>query len=131
MAEERATAFSLRALRDKVVCMTLLWLSFGVVVGILAAPPERGIVGMLAGAIAGMIVFPFLGAFLGLIGGQWRETLLGGISGLILGFTLGVASGVPDLQPVANLGIVGGALVGATFFSYLGYVRKGLALLTQ
>ena len=136
MHEQTATTelpafFSLRAVRDKVLRMTLLWFGLGIVVGILSAPPERGIVGMVAGAIAGIIVLPFMGVFLGLIGGQWRETLLGGLAGLILSFGIGVASGVPELRPVANVGLVGGALVGATFFSYVSYLRKALAALSQ
>ena len=120
----------MRGVMDKVLRMTLLWLGFGIVVGVISAPPEGGIIGMIAGAVAGMILFPFLGAFLGLIGGQWRETLLGGIAGLAMGFSLGVAGGLQPL-PVANVGLVGGALVGATFVSYVGYLRKGLALLSR
>lgn len=136
MSERTATTelpafFSLRAVQDKVLRMTLLWLGIGIAVGILSAPPERGIVGMIAGAIAGIIVMPFMGAFLGLIGGQWRETLLGGLAGLILGFGLGIASGVPELRPAANVGLVGGAIVGATFFSYVGYLRKAIAALSR
>ena len=123
--------FSLRALGDKILRMTLLWLGLGIVVGVLSSPPEEGPVRIIAGAIAGMIVFPFIGAVLGLIGGQWRETLLGGIAGLVLGFSLGAACGVPDLLATANVGLVGGALVGATFVSYLSILRKGLATLSQ
>src|SRR5205823_2792183 len=98
----------------RVMPMTLLWLALGALVGVLGAPPERGILGMVASAIGGMIVLPFMGAVLGLIGGKWRETLVGGVAGLILGAGVGVATAQPEFLSVANVGLLGGAMVGAT-----------------
>ena len=136
MAEQLATTdhlpfFTLRAVRDKVVSMTVLWVGFGIMVGIFSSPPDGGVIRMISGAVAGVIIFPFIGVFLGLIGGQWQPTLAGGVAGLILSLSLGLASGIPELLPTANVGLVSGALVGATFFSYVGIVRKGLAALSQ
>jgi hypothetical protein len=77
-----------------------------------------------------IVCLPF-GVFLGLIGGQWRESLVGGVAGLTLGVGVGVASGVSELMAAGNVGLVGGALVGATIFTYLGYAWKALAALRK
>ena len=106
--------------------MTLLWLGFGVFVGVLSAPPGGGALAIVSGAIAGMIVLPFMGAFLGLIGGNWRETLLGGITGLIVGAYVDLMNGQLELLSIAKVGLVGGAIIGATFFSFANHLRKRL-----
>jgi hypothetical protein len=137
MAEHDSTTdrltpfFSLRAVGANVLRMTLLWLAFGPVVGVLSSPLEEGFARIVAGVIAGMIVCLPFGVFLGLIGGQWRESLVGGVAGLTLGVGVGVASGVSELMAAGNVGLVGGALVGATIFTYLGYAWKALAALRK
>jgi hypothetical protein len=130
-AEPAASFFSLQAIGINVARMTLLWLALGIMVGMLSSPFDEGIVRIVAGIIAGMIICPLIGAFLGLIGAQWRETLMGAIAGLGLGFCLGVASGVAEVRPLANVSMVGGALVGATFLTYLTYARKFLAAILR
>jgi hypothetical protein len=124
-------AFSLRAWGCGVMHMTALWLGFGAVVGTLTAPPEGGIVRIIAGTVAGMIVLPLMGTFLGMIGGKWRETFWGGVAGLFLGAIVGIASGQTAWLHIANVGLIGGGLVGATFFSFLSHLRRGLAVFNQ
>jgi hypothetical protein len=122
-------AYSLREWGCGVLHMTLLWLGFGAVVGTLTAPPEGGIVRVIAGTVAGMIVLPFMGAFLGMIGGKWRETFWGGVAGLLLGAIVGIATGQTAWLHIANVGLIGGGLVGATFFSFLSHVRRVVAVI--
>jgi hypothetical protein len=117
--------------QTRIMPMTLLWLGFGVLVGVLSAPPAGGALAIVSGAIAGMIVLPFMGAFLGLIGGNWRETLLAGVAGLVVGALVDLVNGQLDLLNTAKVGLVGGAIIGATFFSFVNHWRKTLALLTR
>jgi hypothetical protein len=133
MAEQDVTidpitpCFSLRSMGVNVLRMTLLWLAFGPVVGVLSSPLEEGFTRMVAGVIAGVIVCVPFGVLLGLIGGQWRESLVGGMAGLTLGLSVGMASGFSQLMAAGNVGLVGGAMVGATVFTYLDYAWKAVA----
>jgi hypothetical protein len=61
--------------------VVLVWLLFGVVVGAGSGPPDSGVLGLVSGMIAGMMVLPFLGAVLGLLGGHAKEALLGAACG--------------------------------------------------
>jgi hypothetical protein len=133
---ETAPSTSVLSLRSRLADafrMTLLWLGLGFLVGALSAPPERGIVAILAGAIAGMIVLPLIGAVLGFLGGKWRETLVGGVAGLMLGTLAGLfAGGNPsDVRAFANMALVSGALVGATLVPLYTQIRKGLGAFSR
>src|SRR5215831_8574991 len=82
--------FSLRSVAIATLQMSLLWLGFGIVVGAVSALPDGDVVRIISGIIAGMIVFPVIGALLGVMGGRWRETLVGGVAGLIFAGGLGI-----------------------------------------
>lgn len=131
MAQETIQAatptFALRSIVVAVLQMSLLWLVFGVIVGAGTALPDGDAVRIVAGIIAGMIILPVIGAFLGLIGGRWRETLVGGIAGFLLAGSIGLATAQANLFPLANVGLVGGAIVGGTFLSFLNHFRRAFA----
>jgi hypothetical protein len=95
--------------------MTLLWLAFGALVGAGTAPPGAGTIGILSGAIAGMLVLPLLGTALGLMGGQFREALAGGLCGLAVGVAVAAFSTAAPWRFGADFGLLVGGLVGATF----------------
>ena len=107
-------------LRDygrRVLTMTLLGSAFGAIVGIVMAPP--GLVGLAAGGIAGLVVLTPLGLFLGLIGGRWPETFWCGLIGLGLGPLWRRAVATPHRwDSCAAMGLISGAIVGATFVSF-------------
>jgi len=93
--------------------MVLVWLFFGVLVGPGSAPPNSGVIGVISGVIAGMLLLPFLGAALGLMGGRAREALLGGVCGLLVGTAMGLGEGA--ILTKVNPCLIVGGLIGATF----------------
>jgi hypothetical protein len=99
----------------RVLATAFVWTGFGLVVGVLIAPP--GPIGAVAGCIAGMIVLTPLGVLLGLIGGRWKETLLCGLVGFVLGTTGGAWGDAARTGYFAAAGLVYGGVVGATFVS--------------
>jgi hypothetical protein len=108
--------------------MALLWGTFGLIVGMVSA---RGgdLIGILSGALAGVLVLPWLGVALGLIGGHPKATLLGSIWGLVVGALAGVLLGEADLLGRATFCLILGALVGATYsvpFRLIGAVMASL-----
>ncbi len=102
------------SLAQRVLRMLLLWLALGALVGILTAPPG-GWIGLLAGAVAGMIVLPVLGLVLAFSGGRWTETLLGATCGLISGVVLGPIVGSVPVGTSVSLCLILGGCAGATF----------------
>lgn len=114
----------MRSIAVAVLQMSLLWLTFGIVVGAASALPDGDVIRIISGIIAGMIILPVFGALLGLLGGRWRETLAGGVAGAIVGFGVGVATGQAEILALANVGLVGGAIVGATFLSFANHFRR-------
>ncbi len=104
----------------RVLEMALAWAAIGVVAGAAVMAREPGFARLVAGSIAGVILFTPLGALLGLIGGRWKETVTCSAAGLALA-ALAAASG--QLDQVENLesvslpafGMVYGGLVGSTF----------------
>jgi hypothetical protein len=95
--------------------MVLVWLLFGVLMGVGTQPAEAGIISLIAGAIAGVLLLPWLGIVLGLMGGRARETLIGGLWGLLVGAVAAVAFGNEGVLHKASAGLVAGGLTGATF----------------
>ena len=117
----------------QIASMVLLWLGLGALVGSLSAPPDGGMVGFVAGALAGMIVLPILGAVFGLLGGRWRETLLGAACGLtsaiLIAFLGGSTTMVPNVSLYLLLGAFAGATVPQTCRLYLWIARHTLSQL--
>jgi hypothetical protein len=94
--------------------MALLWTAFGAVFGAGITPPGLGTVGAVSFAIAGIIVLAPIGIVLGFLGGQWKDTLLGGAVGMTAGAIVGVLASEGDLLYQANFGLLLGSLVSAT-----------------
>jgi hypothetical protein len=107
----------LRSTARRVRDMVLVWALFGVVCGLMIGWDQRSLVALVSGMIAGALVLPVLGAFLGVIGGQWKETLAGGLGGLVLGALAAALSGRGSMPHLAQVGMIFGGLVGATFLS--------------
>jgi hypothetical protein len=94
--------------------MVLVWLLLGVVVGAGSGPPGDGVIGVVAGVIAGVMILPLVGAALGLMGGRAREALFGAVLGVLAGALVGLA-GEGAILPKVSTCLVAGALAGATF----------------
>lgn len=107
-----------------VLAMTLLWLVIGAFVGSGCIPGERSLIGIISGALAGMLIMPHLGVVLGLVGASSWETLLGGVSGLVFGPIGSLVWGEPMRLFHANLGLLVGAFIGATFLGMLRFVKR-------
>jgi hypothetical protein len=95
--------------------MLLLWRGFAAFVGPGSMPPGLGASGVVSGLIAGVIVLAPVGVAMGLIGGGWKAALCGGAGGLALGAAAGWLGGEPNPLTRAAVGLVAGAVVGATF----------------
>lgn len=108
-----------RRVRD----MSLLWLGFAVTVGPSTAPAEHGVIGLVAGALAGLIILVPVGVLLGLLGAGWKQTLCGALGGLLLGAAIGFLGGHTDAVRRAGTGLLTGALVGATLPAMLYRMR--------
>src|SRR2546426_586797 len=90
-SSEPAGVTTLRGLMQNAWDMTLLWLAFGVVVGVCLVPPGGGWIHLVSGAMAGMNVLPPLGLLLGMLGARWRDCQACGFVGLLLGALAGTA----------------------------------------
>jgi hypothetical protein len=91
-----------------------VWGLIGSAVGVLTAQTP-GPVGIVAGIIAGMIVFTPIGAVLTLAGARARDSLFGAVLGLVLASVLAGFGTAPVLPvSVVPFGLLFGALVGAT-----------------
>jgi hypothetical protein len=110
--------------------MALLWAGFGLVVGVSTTPLDRGTLAMVSGALAGLIVLPPLGVVLGLLGGQVKETQAGALLGLCCLGGAGWLIGSANVLYLANLGLLTGAMAGATVFGLLRTARQVAAVLT-
>ena len=94
--------------------MMLTWMFFGVAVGISATPTDADMVRLISGAIAGMIVMSVLGSIVGLVGGRVKWSIIGAFCGVATGVIAGVISGQPNIGLKANVGLIVGAIAGAT-----------------
>jgi hypothetical protein len=110
-----------QSMGKRVKDMTLLWAFFGVGVGIATMSPGGGVISVSAGVIAGLIVLTPLGVLLGLMGGQAPLALLGGVCGAGLGGLLGMVTARAGALYIASIGLIGGALAGATLSTFLSW----------
>jgi len=78
-----------------------------------------GIIGAIAGMLAGMVELAMLGAIFAVVGGRPGESVLGALGGLLVGLAFGVMSVQAPVVLVANFGMVVGAIAGATLRAYL------------
>jgi hypothetical protein len=72
-----------------------------------------GVIDLLAGVVAGIIVLSPVGVFLALLGARWQETLLCGAGGLTLGALAAKLLGLHHAF-AASVGLILGALLGGT-----------------
>jgi hypothetical protein len=122
---------SRQSLGKRVKDMALLWALFGVVVGVATVPPGWGLIPVVAGVIAGPLVLTPLGVLLGLTGGHAWLALLGGVCGAALGGLLGLVVARGGALYVGSVGLIGGALAGATLsmtVSWAHFLARLLAL---
>jgi hypothetical protein len=98
----------------RAAAMVGIWLFFGIVVGLSITKPNAGVMVYVAGAIAGMIVLSPIGFLLGLLGGRWNESLIGAAVGQVVGFCVGLIGKWMEPNLLATIGLIYGALLGAT-----------------
>jgi hypothetical protein len=102
-----------RELIRRMLAMAALWLLFGMVAGCILMPDS--VISLLSGAIAGAIVLPWLGLILGMLGGTVRQSLVGGLTGLLVAMFAAILSG-SGFQPYnLDLCLIIGGIVGANF----------------
>jgi hypothetical protein len=109
--------------------LILVWLGFSLLVGPASMPPETGVIGVISGVIAGVILLVPMAVVLGLIGGLWKETLVGGLWGLIIGLGASLVGGQAEVVRGASTCLIAGALAGATLPLMLDGLKKSLAVL--
>ncbi len=119
----------LRAALRRLPGMAAVWLTFGVVVGVLTAT-ERNTIAVVAGAVAGAIVLTPLGLSLVLIGGRVLGSLAGGAFGLACSPLIVELGAMHGGRSVAAFGIVAGGLFGATVVVAISIARRLFALAT-
>ena len=61
-----------------------------------------------------MIILTPIGFLLGLIGGRWNESLIGAAVGQLVGLGVGLAGAWIEPKMLSTIGLVYGALFGAT-----------------
>jgi hypothetical protein len=108
---------AVRAALRRMPGMVLVWLGFGVLLGFVA-PSAPGKVAMAAAATAGVIVLTPMGVVLALVGGRWRESLAGGLLGLLV---VPYLMSMPGLEPrmMNAFGLIFGGIIGATVLTVL------------
>jgi hypothetical protein len=99
--------------------MSVVWAALGAVMGASVGMEGGGIIGAIAGMMAGIVEFAMLGAIFAVVGGRPEETILGAVGGLLGGLTVGITVGQDSVVLLANLGLLVGAIVGATLRPYL------------
>lgn len=119
-----------RNMLRRLVGMLAVWVGIGVVLGLLAGH-GTGLIALAASLTAGIIVMVPVGVLLTLVGGRRDESLSGGVIGLIGGAAVGVIARQTDPRQFAVLGMVCGALLGATviaaFYRLPRLIRSRLA----
>lgn len=124
---------SSRPLGKRVRDMMLVWLLFGIVLGLCSEPARGGtFIGVLSGVIAGLVVMLPLGVLLGLFGGEVKPTVLGGIAAATLGACIAAGCAMPNPHFILSLSLILGGLLGATFSVFLwwvGFVTRALMAL--
>ncbi len=115
-------------LRQRVLRMVTAWACLGAVMGMSLGMESGGPIGAIAGTVAGAIEMAAFGAIFGLIGGSPEETLLGATCGIAVGLVAWLASGRTSLVFAADLGLVAGAVTGATLRPYAHLVSLPMVL---
>jgi hypothetical protein len=109
--------------------MTKLWIVLGILVGANTAAPDGNLLAVISGAIAGVLVLPWLGVVFGLLGGRVWDTVVGAACGCLLGAGLAALSSQVPVPYLANVGLLGGAMGGATLSATVRRLRQAVQLL--
>ena len=103
-------------IRRRMASMTAAWLFLGTVIGIhIGWRLNAGPVAIVSHVIAGWIVFSFAGVAISLLGGRWKESLLGALCGTLVGLVAELWNWAAPPGAAFNQCLVVGAIVGATF----------------
>lgn len=117
--------------RGRVRRMATAWMALGAVMGAGLGIDDGGGTGVIAFMIAGMIEMAALGAVFGLIGGGPEESIVGASWGLIVGLATGLIVGHARIILVADLGLIIGAIAGATIRPYFRLIALPALLLAR
>ena len=90
-----------------------------------------GIAGGVAGALLGVSELASLGVASALIGGRPQETIYGAIGGFLGGLAVGIAGGGAPVVLLANVGLLVGAIVGATLSAQVRVLSLAAVLLER
>ena len=116
-------------LGKRILRMKAVWAALGAIVGASVGMECGGFIGAIVVVMAGMVEFATLGALFALIGGRPKETILGAVGGLLGGLAVGMIGGQASVVLLANVGLVVGAIVGATLRAYLWLLSLPVVLL--
>ena len=109
--------------------MMLAWLAVGAAVGIGTAGHSGNAIAIISGLLAGVIVMLPVGVLLALLGGAAKETLIGALLGAVMGAAIGALNDHTQMMAAANVGLLGGAWVGATFVGMYRRFKQARAML--
>ena len=118
-------------LHRRILRMKAVWAALGAVMGASVGMECGGFTGAIVLMMACLVEFATLGAIFALIGGRPKETILGSVGGLLGGLAVGVIGGQAPVVLLANVGLVVGAVVGATLHAYLRVLSLPLILLER
>lgn len=113
----------LRPALRRIAGTAAVWLGIGLVAGACNAPAATPTV-VAAMMIAGMIVYTPLGVAAALVGGRWKETLIGATFGLGIGVLCLLLADRPGVQQLPAFGLTFGGLVGSTLFTVTFQLRR-------
>src|SRR5437667_11384936 len=91
-----------RTIWRRMLRLVPVWALFGSFIGITGGL-GGGPIGIISGAIAGVIVISWLGVLLGLMGGEPKATFLSGLAGALIGLLYSVLSGYAGIIYNMNL----------------------------
>jgi hypothetical protein len=107
-------------IRRRMASMTSVWLFLGMVLGIHTGwRLHAGPVAIVSHAIAGSIVLAFLGIAISILADRWRESLIGGLGGMLFGAVAELWNCATPAGQAVNMGLLIGALVGATCWPWI------------
>jgi hypothetical protein len=121
----------IRGIIRRTLCMMGIWTCFGVLIGAFD-PRFSGRIGMIAAMIAWSLILSILGMFLGLVGGSYKESMIGGILGAaIAAVTVFALPSDFGLAMQVIFGLLIGGIIGATFLPWLHVMLKSANMILK
>jgi hypothetical protein len=108
--------------RQRALSMMLLWTVLGGAVGGITIP-TRNLLGVVSGALAGIILLAPAGAVLGLAGARARPALVGALCGSVVGTLTGALASSPNIPGAISIGLLGGAMAGASLSAFVWWAQ--------